>query len=104
MMQAVKGELNRLYNTKSRMKNRFSSILDLNVRKRVIKCYIWSIALCDAETLTFRKFSQKYLESFKMCCWGRMEKISWNDCVKNEVLQRVKEETNILRTLKKKEG
>jgi hypothetical protein len=34
--------------------------------------------------------------SFEMCCWGRMEKINWTDCVRNEeVSHRVKEESNI---------
>ena len=43
---------------------------------------------------------QKYLVSFEMWCWKRMEKISWNNHVKNkEVLLRVKEESNILRTV-----
>jgi hypothetical protein len=32
-----------------------------------------------------------------MCCWRRLEKISWTDRVRNEeVLHRVKEERNIL--------
>ena len=35
---------------------------------------------------------QKYLESFEMLCWRRMEKISWTDHVRNEeVLLRVNE-------------
>jgi hypothetical protein len=33
-----------------------------------------------------------------------MEKISWTDRVRNEVLHRVKEERNILHTIKKEEG
>jgi len=34
-----------------------------------------------------------------------MEKISWNDHVKSEeVLHRIKEERNIIHTVKKKEG
>jgi hypothetical protein len=38
-----------------------------------------------------------------MWCWRRMEKISWSDCVRNEeVLQRVKEERNILHTMKRR--
>jgi hypothetical protein len=46
---------------------------------------------------------QKYLESFEMWCWRRMEKISWTDGVRNEeVLHRVKEERNILHTIKRK--
>ena len=35
--------------------------LDLNWRKKPVKRYIWSIALCDAETCTLRKLDQKYL-------------------------------------------
>jgi len=30
-----------------------------------------------------------------------MRKISWTDCVRNEVLQRVKEERNILQTIER---
>jgi hypothetical protein len=37
-----------------------------------------------------------------MWCWRRMEKISWTDRVRNEeVLHRVKEERNILHTIKR---
>jgi hypothetical protein len=58
-----------------------------------------------AETWTLRKLDQKYLESFEMWCRRRMEKISWTDRVNNEaVLHRVKEERNILHTVKRKEG
>jgi hypothetical protein len=57
--------------------------------------------LYGAETWTFRKVDQKYLESFEMWCWRRMEKISWTDRVRNEeVLHRVKEERNIVHTIK----
>jgi len=30
-------------------KNLFTSKLDLNLRYKLVKCYIWSIALCGAE-------------------------------------------------------
>ena len=42
----------------------FTSKLDLNLRKKLIKCYIWSMALYGAETWTLRAADQKYLESF----------------------------------------
>jgi hypothetical protein len=45
-------------------KTLFTSKLDLNLRKKLVKCYIWSIALCGAETWTLRKVDQKYLENF----------------------------------------
>jgi hypothetical protein len=44
----------------------FVSELDLNLRKKLVKCYIWSFY--GAETWTLRKVDQKYLESFKMRC------------------------------------
>jgi alpha-D-ribose 1-methylphosphonate 5-triphosphate synthase subunit PhnL len=39
-----------------------------------------------------------------MWCWRRMEKISWTDRVRNEVLHRVKEERNILHTIKRRKA
>jgi hypothetical protein len=85
----------------NKKKNLFTSKLELNLRKKLVKCYTWSIALYGAETWTLRKVDQKYLESFQMWCWRRMEKISWTDRVRNEeVLHRVKEERNILHTVK----
>jgi len=54
----------------------FTSIMDLNLRKKLVRCYIWSIALYGVETWTLQKVDQKYLESFEMWCCRRMEKIS----------------------------
>jgi hypothetical protein len=63
-----------------------------------VKCYTGSTALYGAETWTPRKAELKYLESFEMCNWRRME-ISVTYHVGNEeVLQRVKER-NILHTI-----
>jgi hypothetical protein len=45
----------------NKKKNLFTSKLDLNLRKKLVKCYIWSIALYGAETWTLRKVDQKYL-------------------------------------------
>ena len=67
----------------------FTSSLDLKLRKKLVKCYIWSMTLYGAETWTLRAVDQKHLESFEMC-WRRME-ISYTDRVRNEeVLLRVK--------------
>jgi hypothetical protein len=62
-------------------KNLFTSTLDLNLRKKLVKCYIWSMVLYGAETWTLRTADQKYLESFEMWCWRRMD-ISWTDHVR----------------------
>jgi len=76
--------------TQTITKSLFTSTLGLELRKKLVKCYIWSIALCGAETWMLRAVDQKHLESFEMWCWRRMEKISWTDHVRNEdVLLRV---------------
>jgi hypothetical protein len=91
--------------TFNKKKNLFTSKLDLNLRKKLVKCYIWSIDFYGAETWTLRKADQKYVESFEMWCWRRMEKISWTDRVRNEdVLHRVKEERNIVHTIKRRKA
>jgi hypothetical protein len=76
--------------------------LDFELRKKLGKCYIWRIALYGAETWTLRAVDQKHLESFEMCCWRRMVKISWTYHVRNEdVLLRVNEQRNILHEIRK---
>ena len=82
----------------------FTSTLDLKLRKKLVKCYIWSIALYGAETWTLRAVDQKNLESFEMWCWRRMEKISWTDHVRNEEVFRVKEQRNILHEISKRKA
>jgi hypothetical protein len=46
----------------------FTSKMDLELRKKLVKCYIWSIALYGTETGTVWGVDQKHLESFEMCC------------------------------------
>jgi hypothetical protein len=36
----------------------FTSTLDLKLRKKLVKCYIWSIALYGVETWTLRAVDQ----------------------------------------------
>ena len=48
----------------NKKKNLFTSKLDLNLRKKLVKCYVSSMALYGAETWTLRATDQKRLESF----------------------------------------
>jgi hypothetical protein len=81
----------------------FASALDWELRKKLVKCYFWSIALFGAETGTIGVVDRKQVESFEMWCWRRMEKISWTDRVRNEeVLLRIKEQRNILHEISKR--
>jgi hypothetical protein len=80
----------------------FTSKLDLELRNKLVKCYVWSIALYGVETWMLRAVDQKHLESFEMWCWRRMEKINCTKHVgKEEVLRRVKEQRNILHEISK---
>jgi hypothetical protein len=50
-----------------------------------------------------RKIEQKYLKSFEVWHWRRMNKIRWTDRVKKEeLLRRIKEERNVIHTLKRR--
>ena len=63
------------------------------------------MAFYGAETRTLRAADQKYLESFEMRCWRRMEKTSWTDHVRNkEVILRVNEQRNMLHEIRKRKA
>jgi hypothetical protein len=82
----------------SKKRTLFTSTLDLELRKKLVKCYVWSIALYGA-------VDQKHLKCFEMWCWRRMEKISWTDHVRHEeVSPRVKEQRNILHEIRKRKA
>ena len=50
---------------KKKKKDLFTSKLDLNLRKKIVKCYIWSIAFYGAENWTHRKMDKNYFGSFE---------------------------------------
>jgi hypothetical protein len=50
----------------NRKKTFFTNKLDLNLRKKLVKCYVWSTALYGAEILTLREVEQKHLKSSEM--------------------------------------
>jgi hypothetical protein len=69
------------------------------VAKKIVKCYIWSIAFYGDNTWTLQKVDHKFPESFVMWRWREMEEINLTDHVKTEqVLHRIKEVWNILHT------
>ncbi|KAJ4435001.1 hypothetical protein ANN_23573 [Periplaneta americana] len=77
-----------------KVKNRKWSIfcgpLEKEVRKVLVKCFVWSVALYGAETWTLRRSEEKRLEAFEMWIWRRMEHVKWTDRIRNEaVLERV---------------
>ena len=58
--------------------NRKTSLLTSKIillKKNLVRCYVWSIALYGSDTLTLRKLERKYLGGFEMWCWRKMEKM-----------------------------
>jgi hypothetical protein len=58
----------------NKKKTFFASKLDLNLRRKLVKCYIWIIRLYGAEIWSVRKVDRKYLESCEYGVgegWGR---------------------------------
>jgi hypothetical protein len=51
------------FNKKSAL---FTSKMDLELKKKLVKCYVWSIALYGVETGTLRAVDQRHFESFEM--------------------------------------
>jgi hypothetical protein len=49
--------------------NLLASKLVLSLGKKVVKCYIWNIAVNGTEILTLPKADQKCLKSFQTWCW-----------------------------------
>jgi len=71
--------------------------MNLELKKRIMKCLVWSVALYAAETWTLTQTDRRRLEAFEIWIWRRMEKISWLDKVTNEeVLRRVNKDRQIL--------
>ena len=64
--------------------------LDINLRVRVLKCYVWSVLLYGAETWTISAVMKSRIEAAEMWFYRRMLRISWVRRVTNEeVLRRV---------------
>ena len=68
------------FNTKRSI---FCGPFEKELRKRLMKCFVWSVALYGAETRTLRRNEQKRLEAFEMWIW---EGVKWRDKIKNAVV------------------
>ena len=79
-------------------KRLFTSKMNLELKKRIMRYLIWTVALYAAETWTLMKVDVRRLEAFEMWIWRRMERISWVDKISNEqVLAKVEEDRQIMK-------
>jgi hypothetical protein len=69
-----------------------TSKLNIALKKKLFRCYVWSVALYSPETWTLRKLGQNYFE--------RMEKMKLSEKVTNEqVLDRIGEKRTLLNNM-----
>ncbi len=61
--------------------------INLDLKLRLLKCYVYSIVSYAAETWTFSKEMKKRIRAFEMWTYRRILKISWTEKVKNEVIK-----------------
>ena len=67
------------------------------VKKKIVKTVIWSVALYSAEIWSLRKEDIRRIEALEMWIWRRMERISWTEKITNEeVLRRVGEKRSMV--------
>ncbi|KAJ4426549.1 hypothetical protein ANN_27363 [Periplaneta americana] len=70
---------------------------------RLVKCFVWSVALYGAETWALRRSEETRLEAFEMWIWRRMERVKRTDRIRKEaVLERVCEERVTLKLTRKR--
>ena len=75
----------------------------LDIRLRVVKCYIWSVLLYGVETWSLKVRSMNRLEAFEMWTLRRMLRIPWTDRISNaEVLERAETDRELLRNVKRR--
>ena len=56
--------------------------MEKELRKRLVNCFVCSVALYGAEIWTLRRNKQEHLEAFEMWVWRRMEHVKWTDKIK----------------------
>ncbi|XP_071823117.1 uncharacterized protein [Apostichopus japonicus] len=79
----------------------FTASLELQLKKRLMKCFVWGVFLYGSETWTLRKEDRKRIDALEMWLWRKSENIKWSDSVTNEeVLQRVGEVRRLGETIK----
>jgi uncharacterized membrane protein len=61
--------------------------MNVELKIRMIKCLIWTVAAYAAECWTMMGTDRKRIEAFEMWTWRRMLKISWGDKITNQARQ-----------------
>ena len=88
-----------------KMKKMLTNItMNMDLRLRLLRCYVWSTLLYGCETWTVKKTMEKRLKATEMWFLRRMLRIPWTARVFNEeVMRRAGVERRLLKTIRKKQ-
>ncbi|KAJ4448528.1 hypothetical protein ANN_10546 [Periplaneta americana] len=87
----------------NRKRSIFCGPLEKEIRKILVKCFVWSVAFYGAETWTLRRSEEKRIEEFEMRILIIMERVKWRDRIRNEaMLESVSEERIMLKLIRKR--
>ena len=78
--------------------------LNIKLRTRLLKCYVWSVLLYGCESWTISSSCRKKLEAVEMWCYRRMMRMSWVKRISNEqILEMVGMERSLVMTIRKRQ-
>jgi len=63
--------------------------LSLHLKKRMVKAFVWRVALCGSEAWTLQKQDIRRLEAFEIWIWRRMMKVPWTEHKTNEEINQM---------------
>jgi Reverse transcriptase (RNA-dependent DNA polymerase) len=100
--QEVRTRIEKARSTFSSMRKILCNMnLNIQIRTRVLRCYVFSVLLYGAEAWTLTEASIKRLQAFEMWCYRRMMRVSYIHHVTNQtILDRIQKECEIIRTIK----
>ena len=82
------------FNTKSYL---MRGSLSLHLKKRMVKAFVWSVALYESETWTLQREDIRRLEAFEIWILRRMMKVPWTEHKTNEeILKMIETERKIM--------
>ena len=78
--------------------------LNIKLRTRLLKCYVWSVLLYGCESWTISSSCRKKLEAVEMWCYRRMMQMLWVKRISNEqILEMVGMERSLVMTIRKRQ-
>ena len=97
IIEVARGAFNSMLNTIT------ARHISMEIRKRIVKAYVWSTLLYRCETWTIATSNMTKLQSSEMWAYRKMMKISWRENKTNEeVLTLADEQLYIIPTIKKR--